>query len=252
MQTTQVIYDGSFDGFLTSVFDCYQYRIVNPILIKESRFNKTLFAETLTVYTNTEHADRVWNGLKKHIGTKGCNFLYFSFLSELNAIENTMLNVVKYAFYTKKNIISDFGHPDVLSLSKIVKKVGREKHRMEAFVRFQETKDHIYFSHIEPDFNVLPLIAKHFAQRYADQKWIIYDIKRHYGMYYNLSNTQTITLSNDTRGFGPEIFTDNEKAYETLWKDYFKSTNIEERINTALHVKHVPKRYWKYLSEKQP
>ncbi|WP_369385311.1 DUF4130 domain-containing protein [Jejuia pallidilutea] len=27
---------------------------------------------------------------------------------------------------------------------------------------------------------------------------------------------------------------------------------MEERINTKLHIQHVPKRYWKYLSEKQP
>ena len=49
-----------------------------------------------------------------------------------------------------------------------------------------------------------------------------------------------------------DVFTKEEAQYETLWKDYFKSTNIEERVNMALHIKHVPKRYWKYLSEKQP
>ena len=37
-----------------------------------------------------------------------------------------------------------------------------------------------------------------------------------------------------------------------MWKDYFDSTNIKERKNMKLHIRHVPKRYWKYLSEKQP
>lgn len=32
---------------------------------------------------------------------------------------------------------------------------------------------------------------------------------------------------------------------------HFKSTNITERKNTKLHVQHIPKRYWRYLTEKQ-
>ena len=32
--------------------------------------------------------------------------------------------------------------------------------------------------------------------------------------------------------------------------EYFKSTNIKSRKNMKLHLQHVPKRYWKYLTEK--
>lgn len=74
----------------------------------------------------------------------------------------------------------------VLKAAQTVKKVGREKHRMEAFVRFRLTRGGIYFAAIEPDFNVLPLINSHFKSRYADQKWIIYDLKRNFGIAYDL------------------------------------------------------------------
>ncbi|MGB1209996.1 MAG: DUF4130 domain-containing protein, partial [Lacinutrix venerupis] len=47
-------------------------------------------------------------------------------------------------------------------------------------------------------------------------------------------------------------FTDSELEFQQLWKDYFKSTNIKSRKNMKLHIQHVPKRYWKYLSEKSP
>ena len=39
-----------------------------------------------------------------------------------------------------------------------------------------------------------------------------------------------------------------EKEFQQLWKTYFKSTNIESRQNLKLHLKHVLKRYWKYLA----
>lgn len=252
MQPTILLYDGSFDGFLSSIFEIYERRIDSPIIKKESEFQDVLFDTSETVISNIINAKRVWNGIKKLLKSNGCSTLYYAFLSEIDGIENTLFNVIKYAFDSQENIISDFSNPDVLALSKTAKKVGREKHRMEAFVRFQQTKDDIYFSNIEPDFNVLPLINKHFTSRYADQKWIIYDLKRKYGLFYNLIKTEVITLDFNINSIKEELFTSEENQYETLWKDYFKSTNIEERVNKTLHVKHVPKRYWKYLSEKQP
>ena len=35
----------------------------------------------------------------------------------------------------------------------------------------------------------LPMLIKHFRNRYADQKWIIYDVKRGYGLHYDLHDT---------------------------------------------------------------
>ncbi|WP_322790524.1 TIGR03915 family putative DNA repair protein [Tenacibaculum tangerinum] len=159
------------------------------------------------------------------------------------------------SIFFKKNIEKDYSNDTVLKIAKLRKSVGREKHRMEAFVRFKLTKDNIYFANIEPDFNVLPLIAKHFKSRYADQKWLIYDIKRKYGLFYNLDSVEIIELefdkSFDFSKTSDKIFTVEELEFQQLWKDYFKSTNIASRKNTKLHTQHVPKRYWKYLSEKQ-
>lgn len=252
MNSRIILYDGTFDGFLSAVFEIYEYKINDPIIKRLNDFQDELFNEYHTVTTNLKHAKRVWQGLKKCIQTKGCNLLFFCFLSEENGIENTMFNVIRHSFNNKQNILSDYSNPHVLNLSKTAKKVRREKHRLEAFVRFKHTKDNLYFSTIEPDFNVLPLIKNHFTKRYADQKWIIYDLKRKYGLFFNLQKTEIIAIDLDFSISKKDRFTLDEEAYESLWKDYFKSTNIEERVNMALHTKHVPKRYWKYLSEKQP
>jgi hypothetical protein len=37
-----------------------------------------------------------------------------------------------------------------------------------------------------------------------------------------------------------------------LWQAYFDHVNIPERKNLKLHYRQMPRRYWKYLSEKQP
>jgi probable DNA metabolism protein len=113
----------------------------------------------------------------------------------------------------------------------------------------------MFYASIDPDFNVLPLISSHFKNRYADQEWIIYDLKRKYGLHYNLKTVEEITIdfASEVNQKSPALILMDEKEelYSLLWKDYFKSANIVARKNTKLHVKHVPKRYWKYLTEKQ-
>lgn len=256
MNNKTLLYDGTFDGFLTSVFHVFEYKL--DLVTIQSQFNvqNNLFATNETIITDLKKANRVWKGLSSIVSKTGSQQLYYAFLSEQDAIENQLLDVIRYAFKKRQCITLDFSHPSVLRIVQVAKMVGREKHRMEAFVRFRLTKDEIYFSSIEPDFNVLPLITKHFERRYADQRWMIYDVKRKYGLSYDLNRVDIMVLEapkqTDFTKTEPDLFKVQELEFQTLWKDYFKCTNIASRVNMKLHVQHVPKRYWKYLSEKQP
>lgn len=249
-----LIYDGSFEGLLTTVFEVYEYKWPDIRIRKTGTTVPSLFTEIRTVVTNEEKAKRVWKKLAGLFGLSGVRTLWISWLSELETSEETILEVIRYALKANQNVLNDFGNLHVLQLQQAVKSVGREKHRMEAFVRFQLTKDGIYFSVIEPDFNVLPLILSHFRDRYADQKWFIFDSRRAYGIYYDLEKAEFVDFIPNSllsaNGISSEAFSDQEVFFQKLWKDYFKSTNIVGRKNTKLHVQHVPKRYWKYLVEK--
>jgi hypothetical protein len=35
-----------------------------------------------------------------------------------------------------------------------------------------------------------------------------------------------------------------------LWRSYFATFDIRERRNPKLHLRHLPRRYWQYLPEK--
>ncbi len=250
-----LVYDGSFDGFLSCVFEIYRLKLTDVSITRSADFQVSLFGSEIEVDTDCKKADRVWKGLKKKLTARGRSRLYYAFCSENAQVEEFMLRYIQYAFGSKDPIDSDFSNPDVLRIAQLAKSVGREKHRMEAFVRFRLTKDDIYFATIAPDFNVLPLIVKHFKSRYADQSWIIYDLHRQFGIYYNLKEIQTVTYEFPS-DFDPlkttdEFFGSAEMEFQTLWQDYFKSTNIAARKNLKLHIRHIPKRYWKYLSEKR-
>lgn len=255
MKTEKIlIYDGTFDGFLCCVFTAFEQKLLVTAILLESAGQEDFFSQAEVVITNGEKAARVKKGIQSQLPLAGRRQVYFAFLSEAPGIELLLLQYLQQAFKTSHFSVTDYGNPVILKIAQTAKMVSREKHRMEAFVRFKLTKDNIYFAHIEPDFNVLPLILPHFQNRYADQKWIIYDLKRKFGLFYDLEKTDYISLelSAGIISSTPDssIYEGVELEFQKLWQQYFKSTNIESRKNLKLHLQHVPKRYWKYLSEK--
>lgn len=249
-----LVYDGTFDGLLSCVFHVFDCKLKTVEIIKSGTAMANLFSEVIPVTTTEQHAQRVWQGLRKKLPVREMHKLYAAFLSEQAKVEGLLLGYIRYVFESDRSVAGDYTNPYVLKIAQFAKNVGREAHRMEAFVRFKLTKDGLYFANITPDFDVLPLIAGHFKSRYADQRWMIYDLTRKYGIYYDLQEVETVELNLAEDFHSPDkhqlIFDPSELEFQRLWKDYFDHTNITERKNTRLHVQHVPRRYWKYLSEK--
>ncbi|MEF9476690.1 TIGR03915 family putative DNA repair protein [Chryseobacterium sp. 1B4] len=250
---TTLLYDGSFDGLFTAIFEVFEYRYEDVEIVSRERIHQeNIFADIHEVITQTDKSERVLYKLEQNIGKQGIYQLLKVFLSEVQNLEKLILSAVRQSVrHQENNILENFADPDILKISKICKSVDRERHRMTAFVRFEKMHDDVYFSKIDPDFNVLPLIRKHFHNRYQDQKWMIYDLRRNYGLLYDLNDCEffypdeKIDLNNYQQKFH-----DEEKSYQVLWQRYFTKTNIVERKNMKLHMQHVPKRYWKYLTEK--
>lgn len=252
---TTLVYDGSFEGLLTAVFEVFEYKYSSPeIVSKENYVSENMFAEVHNVITQTEKSDRVLKKLELNLGKNGITQLLKVFLSEDDQFEYLILKAVEKSLKNPKiNILQNFGDDEMLEIAKINKSMGREIHRMHAFVRFEKLKDEVYFSKIEPDFNVLPLIVKHFKDRYQDQRWMIFDLKRHYGVFYDLKTMEFFypeeNILHQLRKT-ENILHEEEIQYQKLWQRYFFKTNIPERKNLKLHHKSLPKRYWKYLTEK--
>jgi probable DNA metabolism protein len=250
---TSLYYDGTFEGLLTAIFEIYDRKLALVKLNRGEPQTGAMFEDTLTIITNDAYAGRVLKGLRQKLSPNGVQRLYIAHMAEMDNEENNLVGYIRYVFDSAQNIEDDYGNRYVMRLSEIIRMMRREKHRMEAFVRFQKLRDGMFYASVEPDFNVLPLLIRHFRNRYADQKWMIYDLKRNYGIYYDMHDTQFITLDFSNVNNREEIisaYTEDESIYQHLWKNYFHSVNIPARKNTKLHVRHIPKRYWKHLTEK--
>lgn len=250
------VFDGSYYGFLCCVFECFEMKEWQAVPIDENHFQPDIFVPHRAIFTDVEKAQRIQNGLKEKFGTPFSTDVYKTFLSEDPLAWQAVFYIMVSLFQGNSGMLENFGDARVLYYHQTLKKVSRERHRMKAFIRFSKSNDGLFYALIEPDFNVLPLIRSFFKNRYTDQPWVIYDVKRNYGFYYDTNSiTEILIDKTEQTAIQPNSLTialdERDELFKRLWKQYFKSTNIEARKNMKLHLQHVPKRYWKYLVEKQ-
>lgn len=250
------LYDKTFEGLLTAVFDAYSRRSFPDMLLAEGEPLPLFYDEAVTIYTDASKTDRVWKGLKKRLAAITLSGLTAVWLSELPGADLLLFRYIRKTIDSPQSIEMNFGDPDVLEVSKIWKKVSQERLRVVQFLRFQKAADGTFFGAIEPIYNVLPLAIAHFKDRFADQTWLLYDLKREYGYYYDLKEVTEVRFEEKEAhllsGLLNESLMDrDEKLFRLLWKEYFKSIAIKERLNPRLHRQHLPVRFWKYLTEKQ-
>jgi probable DNA metabolism protein len=247
-------YDKTFEGLLTAIFDAYSRKSFPERLLGEDELLPLFAGEVYTVVSSPEKSVRVWNALEKKL-TKGvCGMLMHVWLSELPASDELLFRYMRKAFDAPSSIATNFADDDVLQVKKIAQKVGREREHILQFVRFQKAADDIYFAPVSPIYNVLPLTMNYFTDRFADQQWLIYDLKRRYGYYYDLKTALEVTLENDeyllSGKLDEAMMAEDEKLFQQMWKEYTRALTIQERLNPKLQRQHMPRRFWKYMPEK--
>lgn len=254
---TIYIYDRTFEGLLTALFDAYSRKSFPDLLLSEGESLPLFYQKKVTIYTDGQKSERVWKGLQKKLSATAQSCLMTSWLSELPGIDMLLFRYMRKTIDAPEPIELNFGDPDVLEISKIWKKVSREHHHILQFLRFQKALDGTFFAAMEPLYNVLPLALSHLKSRFSDQKWLVYDLKREYGYYYDLKEIREVRFEEKeqhvlTGLLSEEVMDQDEKLFQQLWKEYFKSIGIKERINPKLHKQNMPARFWKYMTEKQP
>ncbi len=251
-------YDGSLEGYYSLVFCAFSTKTEPMEILNRQMEPQTSLDETIHVDTNPGQAQRVRDGLIKRTGEKNDRLVHVAFLSQNKQTDMLLWRYLYKVFNdssgTRHQNLLD---PDVYDMVQCARRVRREVHRFNGFIRFQKTRDGVFFAPIDPDNNILRLLIPHFRKRYADQEWLIYDVRRKYGIWYDKSRVHEVVypdkpavnpctglLSRSSRNI-------DEDYYRRLWQHYYDAINIIERKNHRQMKAFMPKRYWKYLPEKQ-
>jgi probable DNA metabolism protein len=252
-------FDNTFDGLLTAVFDAFAQKEQPEALLTNGDALPLFVDRVYNVTTDEMKAQRVWTGLEKHLTKEALRLISVSWLSEVRELNTPLFQYVCKVF-RQGDISHNFADADVLAVTNIARRVMHEQLRMKQFIRFQKAKDDTYLAVIAPDHNVLPLIIDHFRDRFNDQHWLIYDAKRQYGYFYD-GAVDAIRVTFDDKDSLPfnladgkltnDLLSSDDQLMQDLWRTYFKAVCIRERLNPRKQLSDMPRRYWKYMTEKQ-
>jgi len=124
-------------------------------------------------------------------------------------------------------------------------KFQHEVHRMMGLLRFSPNKEGEFIAFCEPDYYILPALSDYFTARFGDTAWSIIDIKRGVSLRRQPpEQAKIIVCDKNPASRSPD-------EWEELWKHYHTTINNEDRSNPDLQRQFMPKRYWKYLPEKE-
>ena len=237
-----LVYDGTFNGFLTTVFKIFEEKIDVTDIQKIGEGQNALFTELDVVETNLNTAKRVWEGLshKNHTALRN---IYFAFLSEQKGIAFLLYQFIRklYALPTAQSIEEETMVAS--KIGQIAKLVRREKILLESQLKMRLIKDDVYVEVIEPSFNVLPLISKHFRTQYGEKEWIIYDAKREYGLHYQDSYIEIIELDLKNNTFlnpnKKELVRNKKGGAIQMWATDVNDTFVKPRMYRKIQAKAV-------------
>ena len=240
---TYYLVDGTENCFFTAVFDAFKDK--DCIITSERDLQIGLGFELKEVFADNGKVQRVKNKL---------NALDKFCLEDISLIlrsceplkEQTAFEYVKLVVSHGRAVRNMLAVPAVMEMTTIRNKVTTEIHKLKGFVRFIENDEGVLYAPYSPDNDITDLLAPHFAKRFSNQRFVIHDIKRKKAAMFD--GNEIVMFDAD----GAEIYlSEYQQHFEDLWRQYYKSVNIESRPHEKQMKGYMPVRYWKFLPEKK-
>jgi len=236
-------YDGSFDGLLCCVFESYDKKEV-PMDILQPDTPQTLLFQAKEIRTDSSKAARVLASIPKKIGTQAFDFVRHAFLTCFSQKELYILRFLRMGYRYGPSVMGMLTNDVVNTLFKAVKHLNNESHLLKGFVRFS-ILNQVLIAAIEPKNYVLPLLTEHFCERYPEERFLIYDKTHGMALVYEPYQSNLIAIE------ALEIPEpdEEEQSFRELWQLFYDTIEVQGRHNPGCRMSHMPKRYWKCMTE---
>ncbi|MCI8554197.1 MAG: DNA metabolism protein [Clostridiales bacterium] len=240
-----LVYDGTFEGFLTAVFDSYGSGYAQCLIASQEQCQPRWGMDIREVSTDTEKYERVMAGVRRRMGQEGYEQVWTGFLSDDPRREDILLAYIRLGMKAGQRIHQMLTDDRVIAQTKMSGLVRREAHLLIQFARFACMSGGVYYAAITPEHHCLALLMPHFVDRFRVQPFVLHD-KTHQlaGVFdrkeWVIASAEDLTL--------PDC-SDDEQAWQKMWKAFYDTVAIRERYNPRCRMNHMPKKYWKNMVE---
>lgn len=237
-------YDGSFDGFLSCIFDSYARKEIPAGFFSGEDGVDTLF-DSRTVPTDPSHAARVLRKIAA-LSPEAAVLLRRGFLTCLPEKELYLFRLIAKLLREGPGFLRNRSDETLFPVIRAVRHLNGEVHLLKGFVRFSDLGG-VLGGEIAPKNRVLPVLGGHFAARFQGERFFLYD-RTHKEALFHVPGQSVIRPLTDFQIAPPD---EAEARYRLLWKRFYDTIAIKERENPRLRMSNMPKRYWGTMTEFQ-
>jgi probable DNA metabolism protein len=176
-------YDGSFNGFLTVLYDMEHSSLVVSELRRLEKPQDSLFSIPEFIDTRLQDAQALWEHLRT-ANYGALKTLYFAFMSEEEGIEKELLEFYKTWRTKQADVVEILYNSGFKKLHSLAIEVEKEKNNIESKLMIHDALETPCIKFIRPKYNILPLVSKYLRTRYRSGKWMVFDLRRKYGLYH--------------------------------------------------------------------
>ena len=237
------VYDGSLAGFLCAVRESFYAKEMPVNIVSIAAHEPSLYEERF-IETNVEHARAVRESIENKISKRALELTDHVFLAHHEDRELKLLKFLITAFRVGPEAPFMLGEETVAEVLSMERHMLGERHLLLGFIRFKDYGS-MLSAVISPKNFVLPLLAEHFIGRFPNENFMIYDKTYKAALIYQDKKLE-ITAVEEIE-FDSE--SETELYYQDLWKRFYKTIGIKERLNPGCRMSHMPKRYWENMIE---
>lgn len=254
---TIFVCEDSIDGILTGIYDAWDSRLghENVALRIGKEMNLELFATYREILSDPEKAGKVSGSIRRKMGEDAWKTIYQAALSPDSDRADCIYRVVVKGMSahvdsrTARNIIWNLQDPNVCRVFEMSRKTGREANRYLEFIRFRELEGGVLFSEIQAEGQVLPLIGEHFADRFPNENFMIYDNGHNDCLIHGKGRPWLILRDTQPDLAAGERITAREAQMQQLWRGFCRTIAIESRVNPHLQQQFWPLKFRKWMTE---
>lgn len=240
-----------FESMMTCIYDAWAARLghTNVRLQTEPVGNLELFCQYRHIDSDKEKVKKVIRSIQHKIAPEAYHMVYTASMSCRTDKLDIIYRFLILGFAYGKSVLQMLGNPAVASIFELHRNVQNESHKFREFIRFSRLENQVLFSVIEPQCNVLTLLAPHFADRMPSENWMITDKHRLLSIVHPKDQDYFFTPLTPDELIYMEDSLAHYDPYVNLWRTFFQSVAIEARTNKRCQRNFLPLWYRKNMPE---
>lgn len=243
----------SLEGILSGVYDAYAGRLghENVKLQIADGADLELFADYRETEADPVKAEKVLRTVRREMGQEAYECICQAAESFDGRKADVIYRTIVLGLKLPKNqqVMHCLTKDYVCTVAQLAKKTWNEAHRLMGFVRFTELSGNILYAEIHPENNVLPFLAPHFADRFPEENWVIYDEGRSLFAVHQAKKGWILVEGAKASAQISEKRSAQEDDYRQMWKAFLQSLTIGARKNEELQKQLLPLKFRDKMSE---